>query len=92
MKPNSLPSIYWCVFFDVMGLLTYLIPGLGEFFDIAWAPIAGIAFFLLFNKNRFAFFGGLCSFLEEISPGLDFIPTFTMGWLMRRNELLKNKL
>jgi hypothetical protein len=92
LKKNELPSIYWCVFFDLMGLLTYLIPGLGEFFDIGWAPIAGLAFFWLFKKNRFALLGGIFSFLEEISPGLDFIPTFTIGWFLRRNELKKSLL
>ena len=92
MKNNGLPSIYWCVFFDLMGMLSYLVPGIGEFFDIGWAPIAGIAFFLLFKKSRFALFGGIFSFLEEISPGLDFIPTFTIGWIMRRNELKKSVL
>jgi hypothetical protein len=27
--------------------------------------------------------GGMVQFLEELSPGLDFIPTFTLSWLYK---------
>lgn len=35
--------------------------------------------------------GGIFSFLEEISPGLDFIPTFTIAWFIRKQEVEKVK-
>jgi hypothetical protein len=30
--------------------------------------------------------GGVFSFIEEILPGLDFIPTFTIAWLWLRHQ------
>jgi hypothetical protein len=33
-----------------------------------------------FNKG---FFGGIFSFIEELIPGIDFIPTFTIMWLIQ---------
>jgi len=35
--------------------------------------------------------GGIFSFLEEISPGLDFIPTFTIAWFIRKQEVVKSQ-
>jgi len=42
----------------------------------------------MFGK-KFGVMGGIFSFLEEISPGLDFIPTFTIAWFIRRYEIEK---
>jgi len=42
----------------------------------------------MFGK-RFGALGGIFSFLEEISPGLDFIPTFTIAWLIRKHGIEK---
>ena len=42
----------------------------------------------MFGK-RFGALGGIFSFLEEISPGLDFIPTFTIAWFIRKHEMEK---
>jgi hypothetical protein len=67
---------------DLIGFASYTIPFLGEFSDIIWAPISGFIFFLTFGGWKGAF-GGLFNFAEELLPGLDFIPTFTIAWLMR---------
>ncbi|HEY1165811.1 MAG TPA: hypothetical protein VGE90_11610 [Chitinophaga sp.] len=29
-------------------------------------------------------FGSLFNFMEELFPGLDFIPTFTLSWVLQR--------
>lgn len=65
---------------DVIGYATYSIPLIGELADIVWAPIAGVVFFRMFGGWKGAF-GGIFSFVEELMPGLDFIPTFTLTWL-----------
>ena len=66
-----------CVFVDALGFSTFLLPGLGEGFDLAWAPIQ--AWFLYFM------FGGLqitaIGFFEEIFPGTDFVPSATLAWV-----------
>lgn len=85
-KKQKLPSIYLCIVLDIIGMLSYLLPVGGEFFDFIWAPISGILFFILFGSSRFALFGGIFSVLEEISPGLDVIPTFTLAWFVKRKK------
>lgn len=77
------PSLVFCVLMDLIGCATYLLPGLGEFGDIVWAPISGIIFFLTFGGWKGAF-GGIFNFIEEILPGTDFIPSFTIMWLLNR--------
>ena len=53
---------------------------LGEAFDIVWAPIAAFALSMLY-KGSVGKIGGVIAFMEEIIPGLDIIPTFTLTWL-----------
>lgn len=91
LRKSFLPNIYWCLLLDLVGLSSYLLPVIGETEDILWAPISGIIFYFLFGKKRFGMLGGIFSFLEEISPGLDFIPTFTIAWFIRKHEVEKVK-
>lgn len=76
-------SLAFCVLMDLIGYATYIIPGLGEFGDIIWAPISGIVFFITFGGWKGAF-GGIFNFIEEILPGTDFIPSFTIMWFLQR--------
>ena len=71
-------------------MASYLLPILGETFDFIWAPISGIIFYFLFGMKKFGMIGGIISIIEEISPGFDFIPTFTIGWIIRSRELKNN--
>src|SRR4051812_1956781 len=77
-KPQ--PSLIFCILMDVLGYATYAIPVLGEFGDIIWAPISAWIFYRSFGGWKGAF-GGIFNFVEEILPGTDFIPTFTITWL-----------
>ncbi|MDB5252221.1 MAG: hypothetical protein JWP27_1390 [Flaviaesturariibacter sp.] len=67
---------------DFLGSATYAVPFFGEFLDILWAPLSAIIFFRMFGARR-GFFGGIFNFVEELMPGLDFIPTFTITWLIQ---------
>lgn len=91
-KKNKLPSLELCILLDIIGMSSYLVPVLGEVIDIAWAPISGIAFYFLFGKRKFGFLGGAFTFLEELAPGLDLIPTFTIAWFLRNAEIKKQAL
>ena len=79
------PSILLCLLFDFIGYASYSIPVLGEFADIIWAPVSGLIFFMLFGGWRGAM-GGMFSFVEEILPETDFIPSFTIMWLIRDGQ------
>ena len=65
---------------DLVGMMSYLIPGVGEFADIIWAPIAAFTLANMY-KGSVGKIGGIVTFIEEIVPGLDFIPTFTLTWI-----------
>lgn len=77
------PSLVLCVALDLVGYFTYAIPVLGEFGDLLWAPISGLLFYKLFGGWKGAL-GGVFAFTEEILPFTDFIPSFTIGWLVQR--------
>jgi hypothetical protein len=88
MVQKPMPSLAMCLLMDFLGYATYGIPFLGEFLDILWAPISAFIFFRMFGGTK-GLFGGAFNFFEELMPGLDFIPTFTITWLIqyfRRNK------
>jgi hypothetical protein len=66
--------------FDGIGMLSLLIPGIGEFTDFIWAPIAGWLMTRMYKGNP-GKIAGFIAFIEEIVPGLDVIPSFTLMWL-----------
>ena len=79
------PNLAICIIMDVIGMASYIIPGWGEFADIVWAPISGYVFFKMFG-GRFGLIGGVLDFLEEILPGTDIIPSFTIAWFIRKKQ------
>ncbi|MGB3606582.1 MAG: hypothetical protein WA775_08880 [Psychroserpens sp.] len=54
--------------------------GMIPFIDIIWAPLSGYIMSRLY-KGNIGKFAGVFSFIEEIIPGTDFIPSFTIMWL-----------
>jgi hypothetical protein len=76
---KQFPSLAFCLLMDLAGYASYALPVLGEFSDIIWAPVSAFIFFKTFGGWKGAF-GGLFNFAEELFPGLDFIPTFTITW------------
>jgi hypothetical protein len=85
-EKKFLPNISLCILLDLIGMASYFFPALGEFADIAWAPVSGYIFFKLFG-GRFGMIGGVLNFLEEIIPFTDIIPSFTIAWFIRKNEI-----
>lgn len=69
-------------------MATYFFPGLGEVFDLAWAPVSGYIFFKMFG-GKVGMIGGVLNFLEEIIPFTDVIPSFTIAWFIRKREVNK---
>lgn len=89
MKQNTPPPPFiFCVIMDLIGFASFSIPFIGEFSDIIWAPLSAIIFYNTFG-GRMGIFGGAFSFLEELLPFTDIIPTFTISWFLRRNALEK---
>ncbi len=66
--------------FDAIGMFSYALPLIGEFADFAWAPISGIILASMY-KGTVGKVGGVISFLEELLPFTDVLPTFTLTWI-----------
>ncbi len=79
---KPLPSLAICLVMDLLGYASFAIPFVGEFFDLLWAPVSALIFMRMFGGTK-GLFGGIFNFIEEIMPGLDFIPTFTIMWVFQ---------
>lgn len=89
LLPKQTPSFGLCLVMDLLGYATYAVPFLGEFLDIIWAPISALIFMRMFGGAK-GLFGGIFNFIEELMPGLDFIPTFTITWFIQYFSRNKN--
>ena len=87
-ETHFLPNIAICIAMDLIGMFTYIIPALGEFADIVWAPISAMIFYKMFG-GRIGMIGGVLNFIEEILPFTDVIPSFTIAWFIRKNAIEK---
>lgn len=83
MEKKYTPSLWVCVLMDLLGCASYAVPMLGEVGDVIWAPLSAIIFYRMFG-GTLGTFGSLFNFMEELFPGLDFIPTFTLSWVLQR--------
>lgn len=81
---RKLPTLKTCIILDLIGCVSHTILPFGPI----WAVLSGFIFYFLFGK-KFGFFGGIFSFVEELFPGVDIIPTFTIAWLIRKYEVEK---
>ncbi|WP_425075506.1 hypothetical protein [Psychroserpens sp. S379A] len=77
---NKYKKLALSILFDALGFVTFLIPGIGEFGDIVWAPASAWLMTKLY-KGKTGKIAAVISFIEEAMPGLDVVPTFTLMWL-----------
>jgi hypothetical protein len=68
------------ILFDAIGMLSFTIPYIGEFSDVVWAPLAGFLMTKMY-EGRVGKVAGVLTFLEEIIPFTDIIPSFTITWI-----------
>lgn len=68
------------IVFDAIGMISFTIPYLGEFSDVVWAPMAGFLMTWMY-KGNVGKVGGVFTFLEEIIPFTDIVPSFTLVWI-----------
>jgi hypothetical protein len=80
LKSTKKRDLFLSILFDAIGYLSYAVPFFGEISDVIWAPIAGLILLKMY-KGTVGTIGGITVFIEELIPGLDFIPTFTLTWI-----------
>lgn len=71
---NKYKKLILSIIFDGIGMAT-LLP-----FDIIWAPLSGYLMTRMYAGNL-GKVAGIVSFLEEIIPFSNMIPTFTLIWI-----------
>jgi len=88
LEPKPLPSLLTCLLMDFIGSAVIVVPVLGE---LIWAPVSAFLFWRMFGFRK-GFLGGVFSFIEELIPGIDFIPTFTIMWFIQYARRKKETL
>lgn len=78
-KPTHYKKLVFSIFLDLIGYLSFAIPGIGEFTDVIWAPASAWIMTKMY-KGQQGKVAATISFIEEAIPGLDIIPTFTLMW------------
>ena len=79
-KEHKYLKLILSLLFDGIGYLSYLFPGIGEITDVFWAPVSAFLMTKMYkgNKGKIA---AIVTFIEELMPGLDVIPSFTLMWI-----------
>ncbi|MBE16222.1 MAG: hypothetical protein ABNH00_07595 [Dokdonia sp.] len=82
MPTNKYKLLFLGLLFDAIGVVTssWIIPAIGDFSDIAWAPISAWLMTRMY-KGTAGKVAGVVAFVEEIVPFVDIIPSFTLMWL-----------
>jgi len=88
VESNKNRDLILGLLFDGIGMLSFSIPLIGEFSDVVWAPLAGFLMTWMY-KGKVGRIAGVFTFLEEIVPFTDFIPSFTLTWIY--TYLIRNK-
>jgi hypothetical protein len=73
---------------DLIGIMSYFLPGIGPVLDLIWAPIAGWLMAKMY-PGKTGKVAAVVAFLEEILPGTDLIPSFTLMWFF--NYILRKQ-
>ncbi|UUF12199.1 MULTISPECIES: hypothetical protein [Flavobacterium] len=77
---NRMSKLIIGLILDGIGMISFSIPLLGEFSDVIWAPIAAIIMTRMY-KGRVGKFASVLTFIEEVIPFTDIIPSFTLTWI-----------
>ncbi len=80
MKDTKYRLLRKGIIYDLVGMSTMLIPVIGPFLDILWAPYAAKKMSEMYQGTQ-GKIASIAVFIEELLPGSDFIPTFTIMWL-----------
>jgi len=89
-KKNKYKLLIIGIILDFIGVATssLILPFIGDFADIVWAPFSAWMMMRLY-KGTAGKVAGAITFIEEAFPAIDIIPTFTLMWMY--TYLIKGK-
>ena len=77
--PLSIWAKLWVsLIIDLIGSSSYLLPVVGEGFDLAWAPAQTILIMAMYDATSPNL--KYLSFMEEVLPFTDVVPSASIGW------------
>lgn len=80
MKDQKFKLLQRGIIYDLIGMLSIIIPVVGPLFDLIWAPIAARQMRKMY-KGTEGKIASVIVFIEEVLPFTDVVPTFTLMWL-----------
>jgi hypothetical protein len=80
VNDDKMKKLLFGLLFDAIGMVSFSIPVLGEFGDVIWAPIAAFIMTRMY-KGRVGKVASILTFVEEVLPFTDVIPSFTITWI-----------
>ncbi|WP_121665431.1 hypothetical protein [Mesonia aquimarina] len=80
MKNHKTKHFLKGLLFDGIGMLSMVIPVVGPFLDIIWAPFAAHQMQKMY-PDKSGKIASIILFIEEILPVTDVVPSFTLMWL-----------
>ncbi len=86
MPTDMVGKLIISLLIDFIGSSSYLLPVVGEGFDLFWAPIQTIFIMAMYDESMPSM--KYISFVEEILPFTDLLPTGTLGWVREFSPLL----
>lgn len=91
VKDEKFKKLFLGLLFDGIGMISFSIPLLGEFSDVIWAPVAAFIMTRMY-KGRVGRVASILTFVEEIIPFTDVIPSFTITWIYTYYFQKQNKV
>ncbi len=74
-KTKKKIKLYLGIIFDIIGMTPTGFPPLA----LIWAPVSALILKLM-HRGQVGTVAGIFDFAEELIPGVNFIPTFTITW------------
>ena len=82
-RVDPMTQLMLCIGMDILGVITYVIPGAGEFADMVYAPIQGAVAWMMFGGESWGKLWTGIAFAEELAPLVDIMPSMTIGWVLK---------
>lgn len=89
MPSDMVGKLVVSLLIDFIGSSSYLLPFVGEGFDLAWAPIQTIFIMAMYEESQPNL--KYISFMEEILPFTDLLPSGTLGWVREFSPVLMSE-
>jgi hypothetical protein len=79
LPPSAYLTLVLCILIDFGGDASFLLPGIGEAEDAAWAPLSAFLLSNIFGSNVVT----TLDFIKEALPGTDILPVAVIAWLLK---------